>query len=310
MIFDNFLSTIGAAALAFILFRVAQFIRLACATGNISRYRHNGSYALVTGSTDGIGKELAFGLAERGFNVILHGRNPTKLEAVKTELQSRFPRTKLETVLADISTADPAEVADKIAHLPVSVLINNAVVGLFDGELLFFNVASHKQAESMISGNVRFPALLARAMIPRLAQPALIVNVSSFASELALCKYVLYGATKTFLNALTAGVRREVARQGMDITVQTLQVGLVSTKTAGVAAHTQPAFLSPPPDVYARAVLGRVGGKQLLVMGYPWHTIPFISVILSPMWISQAYYDLAERFKSADVPGQTKDKAQ
>lgn len=304
---DSFLSITGVVALVLVLFRLAKLLQLAFNTGNLSRYLHNDSYAFVTGSTDGIGKELAFGLAERGFNVILHGRNLTKLEAVKKEVQARFPKTKLETVLADACTADPAEVADRIAHLPVSVLINNAAVGLFDGEPRFFNMASQKQVETMMSTNVTFPTLLMRAMIPRLIQPALIVNTSSMASEFSPCQLVFYGSTKVFLNAITAGVRREVARQGMDITIQTLQVGIVTTASSVAITHARPGRLSPSPDAFARSVLDRIGGKQALVVGWPWHVVMYIAATSFPTWVLDLRYG-GKNDKSKDVAGQAKAK--
>ena len=43
---------------------------------------------LITGATDGIGKATALALAERGAGVIVHGRNPAKLEATLAELRS------------------------------------------------------------------------------------------------------------------------------------------------------------------------------------------------------------------------------
>ncbi|KDQ06936.1 hypothetical protein BOTBODRAFT_140605 [Botryobasidium botryosum FD-172 SS1] len=305
---ESLLSITGIFALVLVLLRLYKFFQLAFSAGNLPRYLHNGSYAFVTGSTDGIGKELAFGLAERGFNVILHGRSPTKLEAVKKELQARFPDTKLETVLADARTADPAEVADRIAHLPVSVLINNAAVGLFGGEPRFLNMASQEQVEMMMSTNVTFPTLLMRAMIPRLVQPALIVNTSSLASEFSPCKLVFYGSTKVFLNTITAGVRRELARQGIDITVQTLQVGVVTTASSVAITHARPGRLTPSPSDFARSVLDRIGGKQALVMGWPWHVLLYIAAASLPTWALEGRYS-GKDDKSEDVAGQAKAKA-
>jgi len=43
----------------------------------------------ITGSTDGIGKELAIRLANEGHNVILHGRNPERLNHVISEIETK-----------------------------------------------------------------------------------------------------------------------------------------------------------------------------------------------------------------------------
>jgi len=45
-----------------------------------------GSYAVVTGATDGIGKGFAFGLAKRGFNLVLISRNEQKLQDTKQQI--------------------------------------------------------------------------------------------------------------------------------------------------------------------------------------------------------------------------------
>lgn len=50
---------------------------------NLKKY---GQWALVTGCTEGIGREYARQLAARGLNIVLVSRNQTKLEAVKEEL--------------------------------------------------------------------------------------------------------------------------------------------------------------------------------------------------------------------------------
>ena len=54
---------------------------------NLKEY---GSWAIITGSTDGIGKAMAFELASKGLNLLLVGRNPLKLEATSKEIRDRL----------------------------------------------------------------------------------------------------------------------------------------------------------------------------------------------------------------------------
>ena len=56
------------------------------------------SWALITGSTDGLGLCFAKALAKRKINVILAARNPTKLEARKKEIEAEFKGAKVATV--------------------------------------------------------------------------------------------------------------------------------------------------------------------------------------------------------------------
>jgi 17beta-estradiol 17-dehydrogenase / very-long-chain 3-oxoacyl-CoA reductase len=86
------------------------------------------SWALVTGSSDGIGLELARELLAQGFNVLIHGRNETKLEGVKKSLLEQHPERSVDIVVAD--AADPdldynaiVKKANSVSG-PLTVLIN------------------------------------------------------------------------------------------------------------------------------------------------------------------------------------------
>ena len=53
-----------------------------------------GKWALVTGSTDGIGKAYALALAKKGINVVLVSRSPYKLQNVAAEIEQKFTGVK------------------------------------------------------------------------------------------------------------------------------------------------------------------------------------------------------------------------
>lgn len=89
------------------------------------------SWALITGSTDGIGLAFAHELCARGFNVFLHGRNRNKLLKVQEQLALEYPSSKTKIIVFDAASGplhDVDRIADEIgddddAHL--TVLINN-----------------------------------------------------------------------------------------------------------------------------------------------------------------------------------------
>ncbi|MFA0213703.1 SDR family NAD(P)-dependent oxidoreductase, partial [Vibrio cyclitrophicus] len=83
---------------------------------------------MITGATDGIGLETARMLAQQGHHILIHGRNPAKLNKVKTSLSRLSKNAVIESYIADLSSlADVKELAQQInsAHKQLDVLINN-----------------------------------------------------------------------------------------------------------------------------------------------------------------------------------------
>lgn len=98
-------SIIGTVVVLVLLIRIVLLLVALVRPSNLSTYRHceSGSWALVTGASDGIGRAFSAELLSRGFNVLLHGRNEKKLEMVKRELLELHPKRAIEIVVADAS---------------------------------------------------------------------------------------------------------------------------------------------------------------------------------------------------------------
>jgi len=87
------------------------------------------AWALVTRASDGIGLGFAQELSERGFNIILHGRNEGKLDGIKEQLQKTSPDREFRIFVRDAEK----ELTDEILHnlqeslkdIHLTVLINN-----------------------------------------------------------------------------------------------------------------------------------------------------------------------------------------
>ncbi len=97
------LETFGALALIYILVNLANFVYRLLSPVRIE-VKKFGEWALVTGSTDGIGKAFAFELAKRGLNVILISRTKEKLEQIATEIQSKYATIQVKIIPIDFTS--------------------------------------------------------------------------------------------------------------------------------------------------------------------------------------------------------------
>jgi NAD(P)-dependent dehydrogenase (short-subunit alcohol dehydrogenase family) len=121
---------------------------------------------LVTGSTDGLGKHVATELAGRGAAVLVHGRDPAKVESTAREVPAA------EALVADLATLDEVRrMADEVDEL--DTLVNNA--GLIVPE----RRESADGYELTFAVNYLSHFLLTLLVLDRVREPARIVNVSS-----------------------------------------------------------------------------------------------------------------------------------
>jgi NAD(P)-dependent dehydrogenase (short-subunit alcohol dehydrogenase family) len=133
---------------------------------------------LVTGATDGLGKQVALELAGRGATVLLHGRNRGRLEATREEIGRETGDERPRPYLADLSSlGEVRALAGRILsdHDRLDVLVNNA------GIIVPERAESEDGYELTFAVNYLSHFLLTSLLLPLLrdAAPARIVNVAS-----------------------------------------------------------------------------------------------------------------------------------
>lgn len=138
---------------------------------------------LVTGATDGLGKQTALALARQGATVLLHGRDPQRLATTRHEIQEETGNTQLETYCADFAhLAEVRQMAESLqaSHTRLDMLINNAGIGGGkQGEAR--RELSADGYELRFAVNYLAPFLLTHLLLPILQQApsARIINVAS-----------------------------------------------------------------------------------------------------------------------------------
>lgn len=200
---------------------------------------------LITGATNGIGKEAAFELLAQGHHVIIHGRNPKKMDQVVSEALARTPDAKIDTILADFSSLQAVkqmaqELNQRFSHL--DVLINNA--GIYSNKRLF----SAEGFELTFAVNYLATFTLTLQLIPLLAKSpsARIINMSSVAhryvwinpldieSQHFFWGWVNYCRSKLLLVPFTFRLAEYL--EGTNISVNALHPGvIVGTEVANSA---------------------------------------------------------------------------
>jgi NAD(P)-dependent dehydrogenase (short-subunit alcohol dehydrogenase family) len=176
-----------------------------------------GKTALVTGSTSGIGKSVALGLARAGATVAISGRDKERGREVVQAIQAGGGAAVfLAADLTDAESAtDLALRAREALGGHVDILVNNA--GIFP----FGPTESFDEAEfdAVYGLNVKAPWFLAAALAPTMAARAdgAIVNVSSMVAGFGVAGMALYGSSKAAVELLTKAWAAEYGPKGVRV---------------------------------------------------------------------------------------------
>lgn len=246
------------------------------------------SWALVTGASDGIGRGCSEELLSRGFNVILHGRNASKLEGVKAELLKLFPTRKIRLVILDVATSardhamiDALVSSLKADGLTISVLVNN--VGGMGGvgpAWLPLQLRSAAQLDMVVDMNALFTTQLTRAMLPMLfdAKPALIVNIGSVAGKVPSPYLTSYSGAKAYIGAWSRGLRTEMLCEKKDVEVLHINVGQVRAQHD----RSEPTRFAPSSRRMGKAIFDVVGSGRSEVAAYWPHALQMALILSIP----------------------------
>ena len=178
----------------------------------------SGAVALVTGGSRGIGRAIALRLAHLGASVAICGRNEEALAATEAELQKGGSPIFSQT--ADVSRgSDAAAVVEKTEATlgPISILVNNAGIGLFG--------PVHEKTEAdwdrVLSTNLKSVFLVSRAVIPSMIRQGYgdIINISSLAGRNAFAGGAIYCASKWGLQGLSACMAEDLRDHGIRVSV-------------------------------------------------------------------------------------------
>lgn len=227
----------------------------------------NTKYAIITGASKGLGRELAFELARRGYPTLLVSSTET-VHAVREEIVNKYP-VDCQSFIVDLSDEKAVrEWAESIAkEYPISILVNN--VGT--GGSRAIETADMDYLLRILHLNVLCTTILTKSLLLNLQQntPAHILNVGSMAGFTATAYKTVYPASKAYVHAFSKSLREELKGTGVSVTLAT--PGAMATNTEVSARIAKQGFfgratLKSTSDIARKYIDGMLRGKRQIIL--------------------------------------------
>ena len=197
----------------------------------------DGSIALITGASAGIGREFARQLASRARTLVLIARREQRLNELGDELRNRNPQLNVHVRAVDL--CDKSQIDALVRWLEenkidIDFLINNAGLGDYGS----FATSPSERDDEMLQVNIVALTTLTRRLLPQMVarERGAILNVSSSAGFLPIPGMAVYAASKAYVNGFSEALRAEL--RGTGVTVTALCPGPVHTEFGDVAKRS------------------------------------------------------------------------
>ena len=225
--------------------------------------------ALVTGASSGLGEQFAYGLARRGYSLVLVARRENRLKSVALKARSLgAPAARI--IVCDLSGPDgPRQVRSQLEADSVAVdfVVNNAGFGTRGR---FYEMPLARELEEVdlnVRALVAMTGLFLPAMVAR--RSGTIINVASTSAFQPIPHMAIYAATKAFVLSFSQAVADELT--GTGVKVMAFCPGPVRTEFQEVAGTTRvriPQFVYIDAEtVVAQALAAAERGKRVLISG-------------------------------------------
>lgn len=256
---------LGALTALVFLYKIVTFVRLNYFTSvNLKKkYSKAGSWAIVTGASEGIGYAFAKDLAKRGFNVCVIARSKDKLQSTVQEIEQL--KVKGKAVSFDFSTAtakDYEKLFAELDTLDVALLVNN--VGVNYEYANYFDEVAVEEDLRLIKVNCEAMVQMSKYVLNRLKEKKAggIVNISSFTATTPTPMLATYAGTKSFNMGFSNALHYEAKKHNVD--VLTVSPNLTISKMTQGSSTKEPkaSFLQVKAAPVARGALNQLGSTM------------------------------------------------
>ena len=212
---------------------------------------------MVTGASDGLGKEFALQLARADFNILLVSRTASKLDTLSNEITTKFPSVQTKTLAMDFARNDDSDyekLKELVDGLDVSVLVNN--VGKSHSIPTPFALTPEDEMTDIVTinclGTLRATQLVVPGMMQR--KRGLVLTMGSFGGLLPTPLLATYSGSKAFLQQWSTSLGSELEPYG--ITVELVQAYLI---TSAMSKIRRTSATIPDPRSFVKSVLTKIG---------------------------------------------------
>lgn len=215
--------------------------------------------ALITGASSGIGKNMAYVLANKGIDLILVARNKDELLKIKANV-----KVNVEVIELDLlKEKNVFKLYEMCKDRNIDILINNAGFGLF---ALFTETDLARELE-MINLNIKAYHILTKLFLKDFVEKdnGYILNVASSAGFMAGPRLSTYYATKNYVLKLTMAINEELRQSGSNVVVSALCPGPVNTNFNKVA-HGEFSIKEASPKYVAEYAINKLFKKKMIII--------------------------------------------
>ncbi|XP_061191226.1 very-long-chain 3-oxoacyl-CoA reductase-like [Saccostrea echinata] len=314
-----YFATIGFVTASYIAFKAAfnviKILKFLVFAGS-TNFKKLGSWAVVTGSTDGIGKAYAKELAKRGVNIVLISRSEAKLQEVANEIEKES-KVQTRIIVADFSKGLELydSIRDQLAGLEIGTLVNN--VGMhYPFPNYFLDVTDREELfMKLINVNVTAVTMMTSIVMPAMVErkKGAVINISSIGGLHPMPLITVYSACKAYVTFFSRCIQSEYESKGIIcqcvvphfvVTNMTMPF-LVTTKRS---EKRIPSLFRPSPTTYAKAALDSVGVSDF-TNGYWAHSVQAAAVGMLPEGvIKMMSVGFMEKTRKANLENMSKKK--
>jgi short-subunit dehydrogenase len=229
---------------------------------------------VVTGASQGIGRETALLMARRGASVVVGARNEEALRTLATEIQQSGGQ--VETVVADVARySDIERIADRAIERfgRIDTWVNNAAVSVYAR----LEELEPDELDRVVQVNLLGQMYGSKVAVARMKSrgPGTIINVGSALSERAVPLQSAYVATKHGIAGFTEALRLELEETSPEIDAILILPSSINTPLFNFARSKIGVMPMPVPPVYEPRVVAEAiahaaqhGGREIVVGGW------------------------------------------